>query len=259
MASIPLTGQIRLGNDFNGQVYYGGSLTNQINMANNILTRDYSRGPIGYGFTATNYDTDEINPTPTAQHNLGQYRGGTGTYPTSSTTTNATGDSSQLVARENRIGSSAGDALFSGNIISGVDVGNNVVGQYNSGGAMNVVHEIGYLEPGNYKFTFSGGSYNEGSYYGIVRGYTGEHLTGSSSDYVFYSRVNTFSGGWRTGYLGTLGADFTVNATYPYVIISLECHGSSAYYLATSVNRKVSTEFRGDSNRLVVPHVWRVS
>ena len=125
--------------------------------------------------------------------------------------------------------------------------------------ATNLVADFGYLEPGNYRVAFEGASYNTGVHYCIVRGYTGEHLSGSSSNYMYIQRNCYWDGGWDYSHLGSTGSDFTVNATYPYVILSLETHLNQNYYLNTIVSRKDTTSGDMNSNFKVNPNIWRVS
>lgn len=261
MASIPLSGQIRLGTDFNQQFYYGDSNSAQLNM-NSQLMREYS---IGGSSSA-----DVIPYGSGAQRNLGMYRGGTGAYPWAGTTSTSTAASSQAYAltggggpgsktnyvkatNPNLIGTGAADQ-------GGVNILAQATGGNTSGSntATNIVADFGYLEPGNYKVAFSGGSYNTGWHYCIVRGYTGEHLSGSSTNYKYVSRSCTWNGGWRVSNMGT-NSSFTVNSTYPYVIMSLETHVDTNYYLNTSINRKDSSSQKGSASYIVNPHIWRVS
>ena len=269
MASIPLgSAQIRLGNNFNQQFYYGDSNSAQLNM-NNEYMRDYSIGVYSYGESYTY--TDPIPFTSGAQRSLSMYRGGCGRYPDTETTNASVADNNQALAYE----SGGGPASFSSwakttnpNLIgtgSADQAGTNIIAQYVNGNstgqnsAANLVADFGYLEPGSYLLSFEGGHYNTGVHYCIIRGYTGEHLSGSSSNYRVITKNCSWSGGWTNSSLGTGGASFTVNSTYPYVIMSLESHLDDPYYLNTAVNRKDTSNGQGATNRRVNPNIWRVS
>ena len=100
MASIALgSAQIRLGNNFNQQFYYGDSNSAQLNM-NAELMRDYSIGAVTHGSSIGSYVTDSVPFTSGAQRNLGMYRGGTGRYPDVQTTNSTTAATTQTYARE---------------------------------------------------------------------------------------------------------------------------------------------------------------
>lgn len=273
MASIPLgSAQIRLGNNFNQQFYYGDSNSAQLNM-NNEMMRDYSNGGGAYGGSFPSYvNGDQIPFASGAQRNLGMYRGGTGRYPDLQTTNSTTAASSQVYAREDSAGPASRRSwikVTNPNMLStgsADPTASNVVAQYVNGGyaptntATNLVADFGYLEPGNYRVAYNGSSYNSGKHYCIVRGYTGEHLSGSSSNYRYILINCSWDGGWDYGHLGTSGADFTVNATYPYVILSLETHLNQNYYLNTIVSRKdTSATSYMNSNYNTNPCLWRVS
>lgn len=271
MASIPLSGQIRLGRDFNQQFYYGDNNAAQLNM-NSEYMRDYSVGARSTGSSApTSYKHDQIPYTSGAQRSLSMYRGGCGRYPDLGTTSSSTADNNQAYAltggggpagftnyvkatNPNLIGSGAPDSA-----------GSNLIAQKTSGNtsgantAANIVADFGYLEPGNYKLSFWGAHYNSGTHYCIIRGYTGEHMTGLSSNYRVISRNCSWSGGWSTNSLGTSGAGFTVNATYPYVIMSLETHVNTNFYLNTIVSRKDTDSSYIASIYNVNPNIWRES
>jgi len=265
MASIPLSGQIRLGNNFNDQFFYGSSLTAQLNMGDSKLSQHYSIGALTHGYTSGSWQEDTVPSGTTAQRSLSQYRGGTGTYPTTETTSAGTADNSQAIALESAVGAADGYVRGSSNLAGiAVSPGAIVIAQYANGSvssnnAHNIVMDVGYLEPGNYKVSYSGGTYYEGTHYLIVRGYTAAHLSGSSSNYVYNARTASWSGGWSTNNIGSLEISFTVNSTYPYVILDLETHNQSGGYLITSVNRKDSTTVKGNSNQIVNPNIWRVS
>ena len=267
MASIALgSAQIRLGNDFNQQFVYGDNNTNQLNFNSEYMRQHYSIGIVTHGGSGgTNYLVDAIPKGSGVQRNLGMYRGGTGAFPFVDTTSSTTARTSQAYARVTNVGTTSGDIRKTNNLSGAGDGGTNIVGSYVSGSnssnaAQSFACDFGYLEPGNYKFAFEGGSYNVGVHYGIVRGYTGEHMSGSSSNYVVVSKSCSWSGGWSTSNIGTIGADFTVNSTYPYVIIALETHNQNSYYLATSVTRKDSTgNIKGNSNWVTSPNMWRAS
>ena len=272
MASIPLgSAQIRLGNNFNQQFYYGDSNSAQLNM-NNEMMRDYSVGGGAYGETNPNYITpDPIPMTSGAQRQMSMYRGGTGRYPDLDTRNLSVADNSQAYAYEsgggassfhswakvtnpNMIGSGAADPTATNVIASYVN------GSSSGNTAANLVADFGYLEPGNYNFAFEGAHYNTGVHYCIIRGYTGEHLSGSSSNYYVLTRNCYWQGGWDYSHLGTTGAGpFTVNSTYPYVIMSLETHLDDPYYLNTIVARKDSTSSNMNYKYFTNPNIWRVS
>lgn len=266
MASIPLSGEIRLGNHFNDQFFYGSSLTAQLNMGDSKLSQQYSIGAITHGVAAGSWQEDTVPSGTTTQRSLSQYRGGTGTYPTTNTTSGTTADNGQDIALLGAGGSGSADGYIRGsNNLAGIAVspGTIVIAQYANGSttnntAHNLVHDVGYLEPGNYKVSYSGGTYYEGTHYLIVRGYTSPHLSGSSSNYVYNARSVGWSGGWSAT-LGSLEISFTVNSTYPYVILDLETHNQSSGYLITSVNRKDSTTVRGGGSQIINPNIWRVS
>lgn len=271
MASIALgSAQIRLGNNFNQQFYYGDSNSAQLNM-NAELMRDYSIGAVTHGSSIGSYVTDSVPFTSGAQRNLGMYRGGTGRYPDVQTTNSTTAATTQTYAREASAGPASRKSwikVTNPNMIgsgSADPTASNVVAQYVNGGyaptntATNLVADFGYLEPGNYRVAFEGASYNTGVHYCIVRGYTGEHLSGSSSNYMYIQRNCYWDGGWDYSHLGSTGSDFTVNATYPYVILSLETHLNQNYYLNTIVSRKDTTSGDMNSNFKVNPNIWRVS
>ena len=271
MASIPLgSAQIRLGRDFNQQFYYGDSNTAQLRM-NDEMMRDYSIGGSTYGTSYTNITSDSVPFTSGAQRSLSMYRGGCGRYPDLLTTSSSTADNSQAYALENSGGPAGRDSYIKAtnpNLYgSGAadTAGSNLIAQKVNGGyapqntATNIVADYGYLEPGTYKVSFEGASYNSGTHYIIVRGYTGEHLSGSSSNYKLISRSCSWDGGWDYSHLGTTGSSFTVNSTYPYVIISLETHLNQNYYLNTIVSRKDTTSSHMNSNYKVNPNIWRVS
>ena len=273
MASIALgSAQIRLGNNFNQQFYYGDSNSAQLNM-NAELMRDYSNGGGTYGGTFPSYvNGDQIPFTSGAQRNLGMYRGGTGRYPDLLTTNSSTAATSQSYAREDSAGPASRDSFVkttNPNLIGSGQAdtaGSNLIAQYVNGGyapqntATNIVADFGYLEPGNYRVAYQGSSYNSGKHYCIVRGYTGEHLSGSSSNYRYILINCSWDGGWDYGHLGTSGADFTVNSTYPYVILSLETHLNQNYYLNTILSRKDTVSSRMNTSAYKTnPCLWRVS
>lgn len=270
MASIPLTGQIRLGNHFNDQFNYGASLTAQRRMGEDAMAVNYSNGAITNGQSYSGYTTDTIPLGATAQRSLGQYRGGTGTYPTGQTSSGTTANTSQTIALSGEGGYTlnpyqivdwtGGSIPYTNTSADAHHVIQNVASSNgSSNGAVNMVHDIGYCEPGNYRFAVNGASYNTGWWYGIVRGYASPHLTGANTNYVYLNTSCSWAGGWANANLGTLQTDFTVNSTYPYLIISLETHCNNAYYLTTAVNRKNSVTPKGSAAGVVCPNVWRIS
>lgn len=267
MASIPLgSAQIRLGNDFNQQFFYGDNNSNQLNMNAEAMRQHYSIGLVTHGGSSNFYVVDPIPKGSGVQRNLGMYRGGTGAFPFVDTTSHTTFQTSYAYARvTNTGGTTTGDIRKTNNLPGAGDGGTNIVGSYvvgtsSTNAAQSFACDFGYLEPGNYKFAFEGGSYNTGVHYGIVRGYSGEHMGTSSTNYKVISKNCYWAGGWAVSNIGTAGADFTVNSTYPYVIIALETHNQNAYYLATSVTRKDSTgNIKGNSGYVTSPNMWRVS
>jgi len=271
VASIPLgSAEIRLGQHFNQQFYYGDSDTTQLQM-NSEMMRDYSIGAIAYGSSSGSWTTDPVPYTSGAQRNLGMYRGGCGRYPDVDTTSLTLADNSQDYAWESGSGPSSKNSwvkVSNPNMIgTGVadSSGSNLVAQYVNGGnaptntATNIVADFGYLEPGTYNVAFEGASYNTGTHYCVVRGYTGEHLSGSSSNYKVISKACYWAGGWDNSHLGTLGSSFTINSTYPYVIMSLETHHNQNYYINTIVSRKDTTSSYMNATYKVNPNIWRVS
>ena len=271
MASIALgSAQIRLGNDFNQQFYYGDSNSTQISM-NSEFMRDYSIGAVTYGTTIGSMATDTVPFASGSQRSLSMYRGGTGRYPDVDTTSLTLADNGQHYAWESGAGPSSKNSwvkVSNPNMIgTGVadSSGSNLVAQYVNGGnaptntATNIVADFGYLEPGTYNVAFEGASYNTGTHYCVVRGYTGEHLSGSSSNYKVISRSCYWAGGWDNSHLGTTGSSFTINSTYPYVIISLETHHNQNYYINTIVSRKDTTSSYMNSNYKINPNMWRIS
>lgn len=233
--------------------------------------RDYSIGAITYGTTIGSNKTDSVPFSSGAQRSLSMYRGGTGRYPDLLTTNSSTAATSQTYAREDSAGPASRDSFVkttNPNLIGSGQAdtaGSNLIAQYVNGGyapqntATNIVADYGYLEAGTYKVSFEGASYNSGTHYIIVRGYTGEHLSGSSSNYKLIARSCSWDGGWDYSHLGTTGSSFTVNSTYPYVIISLETHLNQNYYLNTIVSRKDTTSSYMNPSYKVNPNIWRVS
>ena len=222
--NIPLTGQIRLGFDFNRVYFNNSSNSSQINM-NDRHFRE----------TSNDYaSSDSIAYGSGAQRNLGQYRGVCNCWGWQETTVDATVEDDQGYLRESDIG----DVTTSTPVYS--IFGN--MGYYYSASdddttnvsAANVLY-VGYLEPGNYEANALLAIYNSGVSAIIVRGYTSGFLSGSSSDYIL-ATTSRNSGSWGT--YGINNSSFTVNSTYPYVIIAIESQNDNQFFNRTLLSRK---------------------
>lgn len=232
--NIPTSGQIRLGYDFNRCFYHNSANSTQLNMDNSLVRE-----------TSVSISQSSDTPyTSGAQKNMAAYRGSTGSRGitrTTSTTTTETDQTYQVYTEvEPTIYSNA-----TARVVYNYDTTYNRVdylyAQSQSGGsgggntAANTVVYLGYLEPGNYQFGYYCRVYNSGTAYAIIRGYTSGLLSGSYSNYVYASK--SWSSGSYTDFASS-GTSFTVNSTYPYVILDFECHNNNEYFLRTQVLRK---------------------
>lgn len=263
------SGTIRLGENFNSQFYNGASLTSQNSLASDRM-RNYSNGGGTHGSSYTGFVEDKIPYSPTAQRSMSMYRGGTGAWGYSESASDSSlGDQAILTSSYGgpvSIGQNyakTSNTLVSG-AASGVDAIKQAISTSNApqNAAVGLVQKLGYLEPGTYMAAYSGGTYNIGRHIFIVRGYSQDTapLSGPSSNYLLLNKAVTFSGSYGQGNVSTIGSQFTVNATYPYVIIALETHCDNEFYLETSVNRKESTgSYRGSNRQLINPCVWRIA
>lgn len=263
------SGTIRLGENFNSQFYNGASLTSQNSLASERM-RNYSNGGGTHGSSYSGFVEDKIPYNPTAQRSMSMYRGGTGAWGYSQTSSQ-TAHGDQAVLHSSLGGSlsladnyaKTSNTLASG-YVSGVDAIKQAVATSNApqNAAVGLVQKLGYLEPGTYMAAYSGGTFNAGRHTFIVRGYSQNTnpLSGPSSNYLLLDRVVSYSGGYNQGNVSTIGSQFTVNATYPWVIIALETHCDNEFFIETSVNRKESTgSYRGSSRQVINPCVWRIA
>jgi len=244
------SGQIRLGYDFNRCFYHGGSNSAQLNF-NNDRIRNTSK---------TNLSSTDTPYASGAQKNLSAYRGTTGCWGYLGTGTSSTVAGDQAYLQEVEAGghyiwgSVAARVRFNISGYGNVDYQYADNGDYNSGtsngnAAANIVAYLGYLEPGSYKVYANWRQYNAGYSYLIVRGYTSGYLSGSSSNYKYQANYH-FSGTFDNFYYG--GGSFTVNSTYPYVILDIECHNDNDYYNQNYILRKESSLSTYNANPCVV-------
>jgi hypothetical protein len=244
--------------------YNDSNNTAQINFSTR-RAREISIGLTTNGTTGF-YKTDPIPYGTTAQRSASQYRGACNVWPW--VEDNAFAFNDQAYGRYIKAGSNSssdfGDFYGTRTVFGSIATGTNTTSMLanstsGANAAINLVVYIGYLEPGDYKLWNSYSTYNAGTSYVIVRGYTGEDLTGTSSNYLYIQRSESWAGGWREFGRATGGADFTVNSTYPYCILDMECHNAStANYLIISANRKGSTNVVGQSAYLSNPNIERV-
>jgi len=225
------SGQIRLGYDFNRCFYHNTNNSAQLNFDNELI-RETS---VVYG---------QANDTPWtsgAQKNLSAYRGATGARGWLDNATNA--ETNQTYQSTFAGGTGSASARVAYNWSGSTDY-NRVGYMYAANGgttgntAANLVVNLGYLEPGTYKVAYYIRIYNSGTTYAIVRGYSSGFLSGSYTNYVLNSK------GWSSGsytYMAASGSTFTVNSTYPYVIIDFEGHNNNQYFLRSMVLRKGNT------------------
>lgn len=262
--NVPTSGQIRIGRDLNRLIYNNSSNSSQLNF-NTRRVREISVGLSTHGTTGF-YKTDQVPYSSGAQRSASQYRGACNAWPWVENNTSAFNDQAygRYVRAGNYRSDDFGDFYGTRTVYSSIATGTNTTSMVansnsSSNAAINLVVYIGYLEPGDYKLWNSYSTYNAGTSYVIVRGYTGEDMTGTSSNYLYVSRSESWNGGWRDLGRTTGGADFTVNSTYPYCILDMECHNaSSANYLIISANRKGSTNPVGQSAYLSNPNIERV-
>ena len=259
--NVPTSGQIRLGRDLNRLVYNNSANTSQLNF-NTRRVREISVGLTTHGTTGF-YKTDQVPYASGSQRQATQYRGACNVWPWVENNSLAFND--QAYGRYVRAGTGRsddfGDFYGTRTVYSSIPTGTNTssmtanaTGSANR--AINLVVYIGYLEAGDYKLWCTHQAYFQGTSYWIVRGYTGEDMSGSSSNYLYINRSETWNGGWRSRFNG--GADFTVNSTYPYVILDVECHNTgSSTYLIMSMNRKGSTNVTGNTARVASPNIER--
>lgn len=257
--SIPLTGQIRLGRDFNSQFYHGSNDTAQNNLASanmRSVTRYYE---------TTNYNgtKTDIPYGASAQRSMSDYRGTTGRFPDASTSVKPTDFTDQNIAYVNESSSFYGNG-FARPLYTNANWGTNVAASYASSSsdgdnwATNMVHYVGYLEPGTYQAYANMGIYNSGWTYVIVRGYSQPDMNGASTNYVYASRSRS-SGSWENRTMGD--GSFTVNATYPYVILDIECHNDNIYFLRNFACRKQTTSTASGiaTTKYTNPYIKRIS
>ena len=246
--NIPLTGQVRLGHDFNRCFYHGASNAAQLNF-NNERVRNISK---------TNSPSSDLPFASGAQKNVGAYRGTTGAWGYTGTSSDTNVASDQQYQDEVEAGGNIFATLISRANYNVNDGTHNIVDyQYADNGeqfgtagnaAVNNVCYMGYLEPGNYYVYTNYRQYNAGYTYLIVRGYTSGYLSGSSSNYYYRSNYH-FSGSFDDNFLG---ATFTVNSTYPYVILDIECHNDNIYYNRNYILRKASSYTSRNTNPCLV-------
>lgn len=231
--NIPTSGQIRLGYDFNRCFYHNSANSTQLNMDNSLVRE-----------TSVSYSQASDTPyTSGAQKNMAAYRGATGSRGITRTTS-----TTNIEANQTYVGYAEYEPSIWSNVVAraayNVDTTYNRVdylyahADANANGAnsaANIVVYLGYLEPGNYQFGFYTRIYNSGTAYAIIRGYTSGYLSGSSSNYLYYSQSRN-SGSFANFY--SSGASFTVNSTYPYVILDFESHNNNNYYMRVYVLRK---------------------
>lgn len=232
--NIPLTGQIRLGYDFNRCFYHDSANSTQLNM-DNSLVRETS---------VSIFQSSDTPYASGAQKNISAYRGSTGSRGITGTTSGTLAETDQTYQLYAEIEPSIYSIAIARVAYNYDTTYNRVDYLYaqsqsagNGGGntAANVVVYLGYLEPGTYQFGYYCRVYNSGTAYAIVRGYTTGLLSGSSTNYVYASK------NWNSGIytdFASSGTQFTVNSTYPYVIIDFECHNNNQYFLRTHVLRK---------------------
>ena len=174
-----------------------------------------------------------------AQKNMAAYRGATGARGWVGTGTTSVVAGDQTYTQEVEAGPSG--SLKSARVAfnyttSYTRVDYLYAAAYSKGNtAANVVVNLGYLEPGNYQFGYYCRIYNSGTAYAIIRGYTSGYLSGSSTNYVYRS-LSRSSGSYAN--FVSSGSSFTVNSTYPYVILDIENHNNNQYFFRTLVLRK---------------------
>lgn len=298
--NIPLSGQIRLGRDFNRLRKPQGPYTQQTSF-NERFVRKNHKGFFRYGATNAQANhtlnglgyraVNPINVTANTQRNLAPYRGICHGYPLNDTS--LTVDSSW----------NNGETWYwgqGGNVLNSTftkfrahetansqsenrDVGTDVLHsefRYASGtsnGALSAYQYLGYLEPGNYT-TQGMVSFRSGSWYFVIRGYQSANLGGASTDYLL--RGNNASSSWPFDYMeggdqGGRASNFTVTASYPYVLMIIQHNtnllsggattgSTQTNWLNSSIpNLDTTTHPNGTLNSnpdyLTEPHITRLS
>ena len=190
----------------------------------------------------TSVSISQASDTPYAsgaQKNMAAYRGATGArgWVGTSTTSVVAGNQTYTQGVEAGPSGSIKAARVAFNYTTSYTrVDYLYAASYSNGNtAANVVVYLGYLEPGNYKFGFYTRIYNSGTAYAIIRGYTSGYLSGSSSNYLYLSQSRS-SGSYAN--FASSSSAFTVNSTYPYVILDIENHNNNQYFFRTLVLRK---------------------
>lgn len=296
--NIPLTGQIRLGRDFNRMNYPSSStFTEQISMNSQRVVKCH-KGPYRYGtnpdsqaFNTNNGLGDrQISPINTAyntQRQLYTYRGLCNSYTQAATIM----PSATIVQ----------DPLKWWFYKAGASILNNVqttsrwewtgpFGTPNPGGtnstwnpgavveytslyatttanaAIANLMYIGYLEAGTYALNGITGK-NDGSVEIVVRGYSGSGATGTSSDLFYKLIAKSTSDGFAwfdASSSGTYASQFTVNATYPYILLILQTNTanySARWCVSSTPNMHTTSWFYSSisSKYWVEPHITRLS
>lgn len=297
--NIPLTGQIRLGRDFNRMKYpLATSHTQQISF-NEKFVREQHKGVLRYGSSTGNnalngigYNAiSPINPASGSERRLYYYRGSVQGHP--QTETDLFASSSPYSDGATWYWYKAGNVLNSTFVRTtayqtavssgsgtggGINVGNKVLHsqlKYSSGtsnGAVANILYLGYLEAGTYilqGMTIQRGGSNQW----LVRGYSQASLGGSSTDYKL---TGMNCSGWQFNYLdGNTGSRFTVNSTYPYCIMILQTNtnllsagnptGSTNTYWLNGAHPNLNTvstpqsTINSNPQYMVEPHVTRLS
>ena len=256
--SVPLSGSIGMGRDLVASFTHGSNTTGQNNL-NNDYFRNVSNGYQRSGFSRI----DTIPYASGAQRSLGMYRGTVGTYPWVNTGQATAWQNNQgygTVGTGGVGGSASGgfnttDGNFGSSVVFGYASGSTTLGNK----AVNVVHYVGYCEPGTYESLAVAGKFNDGQVYYIIRGYAQPDMQGASTDYV-YSSASTQGGAWTTTTMGR--TSFTVNATYPYLILDFEVHNANQYFARGILPRKSTTSTPSgsvSSTYWANPYIKRIS
>ncbi len=294
--NIPLTGQIRLGQGFNRMRNPTSTTWNSQISMNDVWVREQHKGYARYGSTTGNNTINglglnaisPINPAANSQRNLYLYRGCVMGHPQSEVEMTAGNTSSWWTAGdqwwwyeagsilnniycESRVhhtgtmggGTGTGSTVDAGTIVQHTSVRSTST----SNAAIANTLYIGYLEAVTYLLK---GVITQryAAQQLVVRGYTGAKATGSSTDYKQVANaIPPTNGSTSWNYIAMNGAtayQFTVNATYPYVLLILQtntsqrsstwCHSSNpclhtTYLPALSSYSYVWTE----------PHITRIS
>ena len=296
--NIPLTGQIRLGRDFNRMNYPNSStFTEQISMNSQRVVKCH-KGPYRYGTPtdSQSFNTNnglgyrQISPINTAyntQRQLYPYRGLCNSYTQAATEMSSgtivqdplkwwfykAGSSilanSRVTSRWETSGAMSpnpggtNSTFNPGSIVEFVSV----YATTSANAAIANLMYIGYLEPGTYAVNGMIGK-QDGGVELVVRGYSGAGATGTSSDLHYKSTGSTTSDSfiWQDADSGSAfyASQFTVNATYPYILFILQTNtgGYANRWCNSSMpNMHTTSWFYSNisSKYWVEPHITRLS